>query len=220
MVSSAPEHVRKSHCRYWWALLPCYMILSILRWYAENFFGSIVMIIMSVWMFYMILNKLKNMTQFGLLVFGTITAVEFFAASFHLAMNIPGRIDSKWTGYSVSVGNNQTTIYAESLHRHNLFDGSMGSYYNIQSAVWVAIPVVELLALLLCYWTYSAFENIASDVEVGDDNNLLDQSLLSDAQGGQGGLYGSLAEGPGSGGGGRATSDSSLRVFEGSENRL
>eukprot|EP00427_Karlodinium_veneficum_P048550 CAMPEP_0169238698 /NCGR_PEP_ID=MMETSP1016-20121227/30489_1 /TAXON_ID=342587 /ORGANISM="Karlodinium micrum, Strain CCMP2283" /LENGTH=231 /DNA_ID=CAMNT_0009318527 /DNA_START=49 /DNA_END=741 /DNA_ORIENTATION=+ len=212
----APDNVKKRYGLWWWCLFALYVPLIVARFYAYDIWGGMVSLIMAIWAYSLVQNDMKNMTQACLFFLGIIAMFQVMMDSITLLTCIHGRTFEQQTVSPVtSKGSSQSVEYKVTITNYPFFLNKAGFMYNFQSALLIVIPVMDLIAVLLSYFTYNAFPT--SMFELDDD----DTNFGAGFGGGGYGTQGPGARGPGFGGGnsgGRAYNQNSgsgnFRVFE------
>jgi len=158
----APDVVKDRVTNWWWALVCMNAILVIARFYDQDAWGGFVTIMMTVWAVYMVMGNCKRMSQYCVLLFGTLCFFEFLMDLINLMQNVNGRSEELINGQPASSSapgptGSEPADYKIKIVTHPFFDGALGFLYNFQSGMMIAIPVWDFIGLILAVWTYHLF---------------------------------------------------------------
>lgn len=200
--AEVPSVVKEKYAKFWWVCCVLMASVAIMDVFAADIFGVLFMGLMTFTVWYMVSNNCKNMTQYCLMLFGTMCLIQSVFDLITLLTMLGGRtVSNRTVTSSLSPdGTSQTQNIVINQEKHSFFDSTMGLTYNVQSAVRIASPATMALSALLAYWTYSAYPlGLFEAASQGDETGNFAQNPRM-ARGGFGG-YGGQGMGGGGGGG-------------------
>lgn len=184
-----PQVVKDYHSKYWWFLLFLLVCVCAAEFAAMDIFDAVFTGLLGVCVWYMVKKDCSQMSQYCLMMFGIMCAIQSVFELISLVSSLGGRKTSHTVTKSLS---DSSTSYTTVVETHPFFDQTQGLQYNIQSAVKIVSPATMVIACILCWFTYRAYPT--SLFSTGDEENeALPGSRLG---GGYGGGYGGGGGGP------------------------
>jgi len=212
-----PQVVKDYYSKFWWFLLSLLVCVCALEFAAMDIFDAVFTGILGVVVWYMVKKDCSQMSQYCLMMFGIMCAIQSIFELISLVSSLGGR---KISHTSTEPLSQSSTSYTTVVETHPFFDESQGFRYNVQSAVKIVSPVTMLIACALCWFTYRAYPT--SLFSAGDEDD--EAGRFGGGGSRLGGGYGSgqSEDRPmaGSAFGGRAAAAPPPRVFEGAGHRL
>mmetsp|Transcript_101134 Transcript_101134/g.241063 ORF Transcript_101134/g.241063 Transcript_101134/m.241063 type:complete len:218 (+) Transcript_101134:87-740(+) len=151
-----PAVVKEFHAYFWWTIFTMLLAIAVLQIVAGDGFGMFFTVILSCIVYYMVADGCANMSMYCLLVFGLISGFEALFGLLTLFSVLGGRSSTTTT---VTSQNNEGTVYETKVSVHPFFDGTLGSRYNIQSALLLALPIVMVIGAVMSWWSFKAYPN-------------------------------------------------------------
>jgi len=185
-----PDTVKSSHSIWWRVYMLLLLSLCVARFCALDILGAMVTGIMSFLIHHLVKDNCEKMTQCIILLFGFMCQMNFILEAVVLAPMLGGRSEQSMSDRHFANGK---TSYTVTIQKHPFFDSTQHAFYNLQSFVMVASPFLNLIGVLLAYWSYNAYPR--SVFEEPEDHGFANPGFA-------GGGFAGGANGGGYGGGG------------------
>jgi len=209
-----PQVVKDYHAKFWWFLLFLLVCVCAAEFAAMDIFDAVFTGLLGVVVWYMVKKDCAQMSQYCLMMFGIMCAIQSVFELISLVSSLGGR---KTSHTETKTLGESSTSYTTVVETHPFFDPTQGFQYNVQSAVKIISPVTMVIACFLCWLTYRAYPT--SLFATGDEEN--EGGRLGGGYGGGGSLYGSQeTEDRPSAGSVFGRAAPAPRVFEGAGHRL
>merc|ERR1719189_193393 len=147
----------------------------------------------------MVKDGSARMTQLCVFCFTAMCTAQTFIESIALIGLLGGRTVGETT--SVATDGPKHT-FTTTIERHPFFEPSLGTFYNFQSAVIVAAPIVSLVGVILGYGTYKAYPTSIFEQPDGPAPFAGYGTTMGGGGGGGGSQFGGASPGGASPGGG------------------
>jgi hypothetical protein len=232
--AAVPDIIVTKHVYGWWIVWVLLISVAIGRVVGLDVLGGVNSGLIAYFIYTMIKDSCKKMTQYCLVLFGFLCLVNALLEGIALGGNLSGRMTQVQTqDKSGGKSPDDAVSYTVTIERHPFFDQSQGWLYILQSTLMIASPVVNFLAFMMCYWSYNAYptsffqDGYEEEEPLGGD--MYGGGRLSSNYGGPSPYGGAPAQGPAAfqgsghmlgGGGDGAQRSQGTRLFEGSGQRL
>lgn len=175
----APQVVKEYHAIWWYVLVILFTSLCIARFVAMDIFGAFNTGLMALLAWYLVTDNCAKMSQCCVLYFGIICFTNGIFDLLPLLASLGGRTtETTEYGDSPEAG---TSTFTVTIEKHPFFDSSKGDFYNYQSCVMIASPLVMFVGAAMASKTYHAFQ---TSLFADSDDEAANQGLLRGARGG------------------------------------
>mmetsp|Transcript_16530 Transcript_16530/g.34921 ORF Transcript_16530/g.34921 Transcript_16530/m.34921 type:complete len:230 (+) Transcript_16530:110-799(+) len=154
--SEAPPIVKDSYSKWWWALATFLVLACIGRLVAVDPGGALITGIIAAVAIYMVKDDCARMSQYCVLMFSIICAMQFVFDLITLCGNVGGRQSQHTTS---TVVDGTKTSYTTVVETHPFFAKEQGWHYNFQSAMLITTPVAMLASVVLACASYRCYPN-------------------------------------------------------------
>mmetsp|Transcript_4615 Transcript_4615/g.13112 ORF Transcript_4615/g.13112 Transcript_4615/m.13112 type:complete len:248 (-) Transcript_4615:17-760(-) len=207
-----PAVIREVYWLWWWILITFLIVLFTLQIFAQYLFNAIYTGTLAYCIWFCIRDSFKDMSAMCLQIVGFVCLTCCIFDTALLCTMITGRREQSTERTHFDPAKGESTFKVKITTRP-FFDESAGPVYNVQSLCRLLSPIIFLIAVVLCYKSYEAYEQDFL-AQYGMDPNEA-AHLEARGEGGQNippGGYGALGppgvggrrQGGGRGGGGPA----------------
>lgn len=173
---TTPLVIKEKHIYFWVALLVLFLVSAVVQFVVGGVeIGSAMQSgIMAYFIYWMIQDGCAKMTQQCLLLVGMCCFMNFVLEGLRLGGVASGRRDERIHRIDAQSGNLKgvdTETFTVTIQTRPLFDNSMGALYNLQSAMYIASPVMYFLATWMSHVSYNAYPNSLFQEEVDPLNS-------------------------------------------------
>jgi hypothetical protein len=153
-MAPPPESVKSTYGCWWWLYLIVLIGCAVGEGLAQDVFGVLLFILISLIVWYMVKDSYIRMSQYCVFMFCFLCSIQFVFDAVLLAVSVGGRRTQRVERKPIS---ESKMSYTTIIETRPFFDDSAGFVYNCQSWMMIISMVTMLLGAILAYKTYNAW---------------------------------------------------------------